>query len=145
MASTEGAYSSYAWEVAETEEPLQFHPHNRPPTAPPDSDRQSPPTQPYPNSASPQPRSSVDSSSQPSTSRWRDSGAVEPRETSSTIPSDAATLVETAFDENLLRALCDIDVSKRSLPFWKLMDHIALSVVCRCFSIESNKAWSRAG
>lgn len=57
---------------------------------------------------SPQLRSSFDS-----TSKWTDNISVtfERRDTLSTIPSDAASLVEPSFDENVLRALCDLDVS----------------------------------
>lgn len=58
---------------------------------------------------SPPTRSSFDSAS-----KWTDNISVtlERRDTTlSTIPSDAASLVEPSFDENVLRALCDLDVS----------------------------------
>jgi Rho GTPase-activating protein RGD1 len=70
-----------------------------------------PPAHSYANLSS-QPRSSADSSGGPATSKWGDSvNAPERRETLSTPPTDAASLVETTFDENILRALCDLDVS----------------------------------
>ena len=33
------------------------------------------------------------------------------KDTLSTIPSDVVSLVEPSFDENVLRALCELDVS----------------------------------
>jgi hypothetical protein len=61
----------------------------------------------------PPPRSSSDSLGRSSTSRWRDSVpvAIERKDTLSTIPSDAISLVEPSFDENVLRVLCELDVS----------------------------------
>ncbi|KAL0955139.1 hypothetical protein HGRIS_004053 [Hohenbuehelia grisea] len=82
-------------------------------------------------STSPQPRSSNDSVSRSSTSRWRDSPTIttDVREaaTVTTIPSETASLVESGFDENVLRALCELDCS---VPL--LLDRIKQSMVsCR--------------
>lgn len=46
-------------------------------------------------------------------SRRRDSIpiTVDRKDTLSTIPSDVASLLEPSFDENVLRALCELDVS----------------------------------
>jgi hypothetical protein len=70
---------------------------------------QSPTPQIPSKSTSPQPRSSSDSLGRQSTSgsKWRES----PTLTVSTMPNDTATLVDPTFDENILRALCDLDVS----------------------------------
>lgn len=62
-----------------------------------------------PKSVSPPPRISSDSASQ-----WHDNAPVtlELRDTVvSTIPSEGESLVEVSFDENMLRALCELDVS----------------------------------
>ena len=63
--------------------------------------------------SSPPPRSSSDSLGRSSPSRRRDSipFTVERKDTLSTIPSDVVSLVEPSFDENVLRALCELDVS----------------------------------
>lgn len=69
------------------------------------------------SSTSPQPRSSSESYSRaPSDSHgktprgqpWRDSS--DRRDTLATIHSGAPSLVEPTFDENILRALCELDV-----------------------------------
>lgn len=59
-------------------------------------------------SVSPPPRSSSDS-----VSRWHDGSVTLERHdtTLSTIPSETVTLLEPTFDENVLRALCELDVS----------------------------------
>jgi hypothetical protein len=67
--------------------------------------------QPIPSS--PQPRSSMDSAGRSSTSRWQESPpavTTERRDTLTTIHSDEPNMVEPSFDENVLRALCDLDV-----------------------------------
>lgn len=68
---------------------------------------------PQQNSSSPQPRSSIESAGRSSTSRWQESPtavSTERRDTLTPIHSDMASLVEPSFDENVLRALCDLDV-----------------------------------
>ncbi|KAF9054607.1 GTPase activating protein [Panaeolus papilionaceus] len=82
-------------------------------------------------STSPQPRSSTDSAGRsPLTQPWRDPGTALPadrRDTLSTIHSNPPSLVEPSFDENVLRALCELDCG---VPL--LLDRIKQSMVsCR--------------
>ncbi|KAG8215039.1 Rho GTPase activation protein [Butyriboletus roseoflavus] len=87
--------------------------------------------------SSPPPRSSSDSLGRSSTSRRRDSIpiVVDRRDTLSTIPSDVASLVEPSFDENVLRALCELDCG---VPL--LLDRIKQSMVsCREASVFFKK------
>jgi Rho GTPase-activating protein RGD1 len=86
-------------------------------------------------SVSPPPRSSSDSAS-----RWHDNIPVTVDRcdtTLSTIPSETTGLVETAFDENVLRALCELDVSISnlccSLRSRLLICHICGSAVFRYY------------
>ncbi|KAI5993366.1 hypothetical protein EDC04DRAFT_2872677 [Pisolithus marmoratus] len=79
--------------------------------------------------SSPPPRSSSDSLARSPASRHRDSIPLtaERRDTLSTIPSDGVSLVEPSFDENVLRALCELDCG---VPL--LLDRIKQSLVsCR--------------
>ncbi|KAI6010918.1 RhoGAP-domain-containing protein [Pisolithus orientalis] len=79
--------------------------------------------------SSPPPRSSLDSPVRSPVSRHRESIplTVERRDTLSTIPSDVVSLVEPSFDENVLRALCELDCG---VPL--LLDRIKQSLVsCR--------------
>jgi Rho GTPase-activating protein RGD1 len=72
-------------------------------------------------SSSSPPRSSTDvdfvgKSSPSATTRWRSSLAATQRtDVASSTQSDATTVVEPGFDESVLRALCDLDVSV--MPF----------------------------
>ncbi|KAG2048512.1 RhoGAP-domain-containing protein [Suillus hirtellus] len=87
--------------------------------------------------SSPPPRSSSDSLGRSSSSRWRDSVPVtiERKDTLSVIPSDAISLVETSFDENVLRVLCELDCG---VPL--LLDRIKQSMVsCREASVFFKK------
>ncbi|KIJ65168.1 hypothetical protein HYDPIDRAFT_111063 [Hydnomerulius pinastri MD-312] len=87
--------------------------------------------------SSPPPRSSSDSLARSSTSKWRDSIpiTVERKDTLSTIPDDTASLVEPSFDENVLRALCELDCG---VPL--LLDRIKQSMVsCREASVFFKK------
>lgn len=63
--------------------------------------------------ASPQPRSSAESAGKsPSLQPWRESHAAAFMDTLSSINTgQAPSLVEPTFDENVLRALCELDVS----------------------------------
>lgn len=72
--------------------------------------RSAPPPTPS-KSASPPPRSSTESFAKHS--KWRDgASSLQRADTMSTAVSDTvAGIVEPTFDENVLRALCDIDVS----------------------------------
>ena len=66
------------------------------------------------NSAASPPRSSSESAGQPAGGKWRDSlRPLERRDTITSLPSDAGSIVEPSFDENVLRALCEMDVSQR--------------------------------
>lgn len=95
------------------------------------------------DSTSPIPvRTSVDSAGRASTSRWQESPTthmttLERRDNASTIHSEPIALVEPTFDESVLRALCDLDVSQLVRyvnGHAKLMRY--LSVECRCFLTE---------
>ena len=72
-------------------------------------------------SVSPLPRSSVDSAGPSSSFKWQESppsiigSERERRDTGSILQGDTPGLVETSFDESILRALCDLDVSLRLL------------------------------
>ncbi|KAH7922595.1 RhoGAP-domain-containing protein [Leucogyrophana mollusca] len=132
-------YSSSAWESAENSDPSHpsyglFQPNpsvlHESSTSPAVS---SLPVKP----SSPPPRSSSDSLGRSSTSKWRDSipVTVERKDTLSTIPSDVASLVEASFDENVLRALCELDCG---VPL--LLDRIKQSMVsCREASVFFKK------
>ncbi|KAG1732356.1 Rho GTPase activation protein [Suillus lakei] len=136
-------YSSTAWESTDNSDPSTsqtphyglFQPNNpslihESATAPALS---SLPVKP----SSPPPRSSSDSLGRSSTSRWRDSVPVtiERKDTLSMIPSDAISLVETSFDENVLRVLCELDCG---VPL--LLDRIKQSMVsCREASVFFKK------
>jgi len=106
---TEDRYSSTAWDSADYSDfqpsaPTLYHlPH---PLESPDS------SIPHAKSTSPPPRSSTDSIGRSPTSKHRDSPTAngETREGPSTIPNDTGSLVEPSFDENVLRALCELDV-----------------------------------
>jgi hypothetical protein len=109
----EDGYSSSAWDTTDNSDinssryPAFGHSEPRPPVLEIVED---PSMLPIPSKPiSPAPRSSSDSAS-----RWHDNipVTVERRDTTlSTIPSDTTSLVETTFDENVLRALCELDVS----------------------------------
>ncbi|KAG0703978.1 Rho GTPase activation protein [Suillus ampliporus] len=136
-------YSSTAWESTDNSDPNAsqilpyglFQPNNpslihESATAPALSSLQVKPS-------SPPPRSSSDSLGRSSTSRWRDSVPVtiERKDALSMIPSDAISLVETSFDENVLRVLCELDCG---VPL--LLDRIKQSMVsCREASVFFKK------
>lgn len=64
--------------------------------------------------SSPLPRSSTDSEGRPAfSSVWNDTTSLDRRDTLATIHSvDQPSLVEPGFDESILRALCELDVSR---------------------------------
>jgi hypothetical protein len=74
-------------------------------------------------SSSSPPRSSTDvdfvgKSSPSATARWRSSVAATQRtDVASSAQSDSTTVVEPGFDESVLRALCDLDVSVVRLDY----------------------------
>ncbi|KAG6855782.1 hypothetical protein H0H87_010880 [Tephrocybe sp. NHM501043] len=84
------------------------------------------------DSPSPIPRASIDSAGRSSTSRWQGSdagvpAAAEPHDAHSIGQTEAPNLVEPTFDENVLRALCELDCG---VPL--LLDRIKQSMVsCR--------------
>lgn len=96
-------------------------------------------------SVSPQPRQSFDSPSRAFEQRgWRDSTfTLERRSTMSTIAGEGMQIVEPSFDENVLRALCDMDVSDtyHLSDEGELMPQVTL--VCSPTTLRSNKAESR--
>lgn len=64
-----------------------------------------------PTKSSSPPRSSAESQSRPQGLRWRDSTQLPAAaEIQDTATVDSSTLVDSGFDENVLRALCDMDV-----------------------------------
>ncbi|EPT01218.1 hypothetical protein FOMPIDRAFT_1145269 [Fomitopsis schrenkii] len=80
---------------------------------------------PTPTKSTTPPRSSTESPTRFSTQRWRDSTLPAPAAEVADV--DGATLVEPSFDENVLRALCDLDCG---VPL--LLDRIKQSLVsCR--------------
>ncbi|PPQ63369.1 hypothetical protein CVT24_005634 [Panaeolus cyanescens] len=106
-------------------------PYGRPSFQSLDSVEESSSSGPHVVSTSPQPRSSTDSASRsPLNQPWRDTSAALPadrRDTLSTIHSGPPSLLEPSFDENVLRALCELDCG---VPL--LLDRIKQSMVsCR--------------
>lgn len=92
--------------------------------------------------SSPPPRSSSDSLGRTSSSRWRDSVPVtiERKDTLSMIPSDAVSLVETSFDENVLRVLCELDVSTSNFVISAAFIDMSRYPLVRCtFTAGSDK------
>ncbi|KAJ8520293.1 hypothetical protein ONZ45_g2878 [Pleurotus djamor] len=87
-------------------------------------------------SPSPQPRSSSESVPRSSTSRWHDNSTIaSDNRDPAAGPSETVTLVDTGFDESILRALCDLDCG---VPL--LLDRIKQSVVsCRETSVFFKK------
>lgn len=105
----DGYTSSTAWESGDNSD---AHAHGRPSFQSLDSVDENSSSAAYFTSVSPQPRSSSESRKSPTSQHWRDNGAVpvDRRDTLSTIHSGAPSLVEPTFDENVLRALCELDV-----------------------------------
>lgn len=74
------------------------------------------------------PRSSGDSPTRSTQSRWRENAA--PAANSRDTPTSAApgpnddVIVEAGFDENVLRALCDLDVSTQAYKFPSVLNRI---------------------
>lgn len=111
----EDGHSSSAWETTDHSDlnssSFPLHGRSQPPPPVLETVEDQPPIPPIipSKSVSPPPRSSLDSAS-----RWHDNipVTVEHRDTTiSSIPGDPTGLVETTFDESILRALCDLDVS----------------------------------
>jgi len=110
----EGYSSSTAWESADNSD---FHgpsAYGRPSFQSLESVEEDSSATRHIMSMSPQPRSSTDSSGKsPMPQPWRDnaSSLTDRRDTLTTIHSVTPSLVEPTFDENVLRALCELDVS----------------------------------
>lgn len=130
--------------------PFQSHPAQPPisvsASSPPNVTIPSRPSLSSKSSSSP-PRSSTDvdfvgKSSPSATARWRNSLAATQRtDVTSSAQSDSATVVEPGFDESVLRALCDLDVSV--MPSWLCHTQPATplsSAGCLYYLTESNKA-----
>ena len=104
----DGYTSSAAWETDHSEL-HSLSGHGRQPLRSLDSTGSS---SPHLKSFSPLPRSSTESAGP---SQWRDNPTVtiERRDTLTSFQTqiEAPTLVESSFDENVLRTLCDLDVS----------------------------------
>lgn len=130
----EEGYLSSAWESGDQSD---LAGHSRPQLRTFDSAEVSSPG-PQPTSSSPQPRSSIDSAGRSSTSKRQESPhamTTERRDTLATIHGDSTSLVEPSFDENVLRALCDLDCG---VPL--LLDRIKQSMVsCREASLFFKK------
>jgi hypothetical protein len=71
---------------------------------------------------------------------------IERKDTLFVIQSDAVSLVETSFDENVLRVLCELDVSASNFvisgAFIGMSWHPPSAVYLYCW-IGLNKVWSR--
>ena len=106
------------------------HPHPHPAQPPISVSTSNPPNVTIPSrpslsskSSSSPPRSSTDvdfvgKSSPSATGRWRSSLAATQRtDVTSSAQSDSTTVVEPGFDESVLRALCDLDVSVMRLAY----------------------------
>ncbi|KAH9830027.1 Rho GTPase activation protein [Rhodofomes roseus] len=127
---SEGRYSPSSWDHADGSETNHSANHSYEP-GPPVESRESldvngavPPT---PTKSTSPPRSSTESPTRLSSQRWRDSTLQPPTEVPDTVTVDSATLVEPSFDENVLRALCDLDCG---IPL--LLDRIKQSMIsCR--------------
>ncbi|KAF9461544.1 Rho GTPase activation protein [Collybia nuda] len=128
-------YLSSAWESGDHSDFQTSGGHGRPQLRTFDSVESSS-SGPHVKPASPPPRSSFESQG---TSRWQDgsppAATLERRDTLGTIRSDATSLVEPSFDENVLRALCELDCGT---PL--LLDRIKQSTVsCREASVFFKK------
>ena len=79
-------------------------------------------------------------------SRWQDgvpvTGVTEKRDNISTATSGAFTVVEPSFDENVLRALCELDVSLKLSRVLRTEMRMLDSVEFPYCSIESSRVWS---
>ncbi|KAF5353151.1 hypothetical protein D9758_008738 [Tetrapyrgos nigripes] len=132
----EDIYTSRAWDNADgtdSQGPSSAS-NGRPPIHPQGSSESSGTTSQYPPSTSPQPRLSSDSGGMSASSKWQDTVISENHESVS-VTTEPSTLVETTFDESVLRALCDMDCG---VPL--LLDRIKQSMVsCREASVFLKK------
>ncbi|KAG6827153.1 hypothetical protein H0H92_013004 [Tricholoma furcatifolium] len=151
---TEEAYLSSAWESGDQSDFQNSAGHGRPQLRTFDSAEASSSNTHVDFSSSPiPPRSSVDSGGRPSTSMWQESpppmGATDRRDASSTTQHEQVNLVEPTFDENVLRALCELDEAatyfkKRAAmeeEYGKNMQKLARSTA-EVYSLSDGKAGS---
>jgi len=140
MATAEDGYSSStAWESADNSDLNNHSAYGRPSFQSLESVEENSSSAPHIMSISPQPRSSTDSSGKsPKSQPWRDNATslTDRRDTLTTIHSGTPSLVEPTFDENVLRALCELDVTTRSILCNSYLIAIYSSVVSLCFSTE---------
>ncbi|THU92989.1 RhoGAP-domain-containing protein [Dendrothele bispora CBS 962.96] len=136
----EDAYPQGAWDstdLSDSQGTGASSGHGRPPIHPQQSSSESSGTAShYQRSGSPQPRLSSDSGGVSSTSKWRDTTTlISESHESASGNAEPSNLVETTFDENVLRALCDMDCG---VPL--LLDRIKQSMVsCREASVFLKK------
>ncbi|KIK60508.1 hypothetical protein GYMLUDRAFT_167927 [Collybiopsis luxurians FD-317 M1] len=129
----EEGYSTSAWDTAESSDQASAPSHSRPSVTSYDDSTESIGLGHQLRSGSPQPRISSDSGGISSTSKWRDTATA--LSDSQEIPGPNPELVDATFDENVLRALCDMDCS---VPL--LLDRIKQSMVsCREASVFFKK------
>lgn len=140
MAMAEDGYSSStAWENADNSDLHNHSSYGRPSFQSLESVEEHSSSAPHIMSISPQPRSSTDSSGKsPKSQPWRDNAAslTDRRDTLTTIHSGTPSLVEPTFDENVLRALCELDVTTCSILYIPYLIAIYSSAVSLCFSTE---------
>lgn len=113
---TEDEYTSTVWDSGDQSEahPFAVQSHGRPSFQSLESVDERESANGHLNSMSSQPRSSSDSRSKSPTSQpWRDTATTssDRPEALSAKHSRTPSLVEPSFDENVLRALCELDVN----------------------------------
>lgn len=121
LTMSEEGYPASTWDHTDSEHPSSAHNHaynSMPPYVSRESlDVPGAPLSPT-KSASP-PRSSVDSPIKTRDVRWRESANAP---SSTVVPPSEDGLVDASFDENVLRALCDIDVSTGRCSLQRSLD-----------------------
>ncbi|KAF8972672.1 GTPase activating protein [Flammula alnicola] len=134
----DGYTSSTAWESGDNSDLQSHSAYGRPSFHSLDSVEENSTSVTHVTSISPHPRSSTDLAvKSPPSQPWRDSSSLptDRRDTLSTIHSGTPSLVEPTFDENVLRALCELDCG---VPL--LLDRIKQGIVsCREASVFFKK------
>lgn len=75
-----------------------------------------------PKPISPKLRISVDQPSIPSSSKWQENISIERRNTVASIAQTEPSITLESFDDNILKALCELDVRSSVHPKVPLMD-----------------------
>lgn len=134
---SEEGYPASNWEHTDSDHPSStHHAYNSAPYISRDSlDVPGVPLTPT-KSASP-PRSSVESPTRGNNFRWRDS-VPQPANSSSGLPPAEDGILDTSFDENVLRALCNLDVRPCCFDIVSLND-AEPTPVRRSFALGPNK------